>query len=171
MRGAIIRLSVAAAVGAGVFATALRLGTHVRALALAAYLFFLLALGLIGLIAWLRQAMPVVSSLYGSGGGRQQPAPQSLRQVRWIERNLRAARQSAFDLRIRFRPLVRQIAAVALARRYGIVLEREPERAREVMSERLWRLLEEEQEPPENRFARGLSSDELRALIEDLEAI
>jgi len=171
MRGTIIRLSVAAAVGTGAFAAALQLGPRARGLALNAYLLFLLALGLIGLVAWLRQAMPVAGHPFDPRSVGRQSEPQHLRQVRWIARNLRAASDSAYDLQIRLRPLVRQVASVALVRRYGIVLEREPERARDVVSERLWRLLGEELEPPKDRFERGLSREELRAVIEDLEAI
>jgi hypothetical protein len=158
-------------VGSGGFAATLTLGPQERALALATYLVFVCALALLGLLGRTGATLPVAEHLLDNGGPRRRAERRQLPQLEWMERQLSGARDSAFELHFRFRPLVCQIASATLARRHGVVLEREQERARRLLGEQLRALLDEEREPPADRFARGLPLEDLRGVIEELEAL
>jgi len=81
-----------------------------------------------------------------------------------------AGRSSAGDVHRRMRPLLREIAAVRLARR-GVALDRDPSRARELLGEELWELLRADREAPTARDAPGLTLDQITVLTDRLEAM
>lgn len=168
MRQTVIRLAVIAALATVAFVVALTLGAHGRSLALAAYLVLLCALVLAGSARALSSALPAA----GLGGARRRARvePPTVEQLAWLERQLGGAQSTAAEVHAYFRPLVRQIASASLARRHGIVLERQPERARAIVGEHVWELVRDDRPEPE-RYARGLELAELRRLIDDLEAI
>lgn len=68
------------------------------------------------------------------------------------------------------RPLLREVATARL-NLAGVRLEAEPERARELLGDRLWSLLQRQQRPSEDRFAAVLSRRELEDLIDTLERL
>jgi hypothetical protein len=68
------------------------------------------------------------------------------------------------------RPLLHDIAAARLELA-GVRLESEPERARELLGDRLWLLLQRQRQPSEDRFATVLSRRELEDLIDTLERL
>jgi hypothetical protein len=69
------------------------------------------------------------------------------------------------------RPLLRQIAAHRLRVHYGVGLDREPERARELVSSPAWEVLRPDCPPPADRLAAGPSLAAQRAVLDELERL
>lgn len=91
-------------------------------------------------------------------------------QYRTIARQLAASSWSAHDLHFRLRPLIQEIARARLVRQHGVDLDRDPERARELIGNgRLWELIRPDRKQPEDREARGWSESELERLVDELE--
>jgi hypothetical protein len=78
---------------------------------------------------------------------------------------------SAFHLHVRLRPILREIAAHRLWMRFGVDLDREQERARELMGSEVWELVRPERPPPSDRLAAGPRASDLRVVVEDLERL
>lgn len=78
-----------------------------------------------------------------------------------LERSVTLASASAFDLHLRLLPLLREIAQARLERS-----GRSP--GPETLG-RWWDLLRPDREPPDDRFASGITPAELRELVADLE--
>jgi hypothetical protein len=78
---------------------------------------------------------------------------------------------SALHLHVRLRPILREIAAHRLWMRFGVDLEREPERARELVGPNAWELVRPERPPPSDRLARGPAAADLRIVVEELERL
>lgn len=92
-------------------------------------------------------------------------------QLESVARALKLAEASAYDLHHSLRPIVREVAAARLAR-HGVSLGREPERARALLGAQTWDLVRPDREEPFGRAGRGgCSRDELRAIVDALEAI
>ena len=163
MRG----LLAIAAVGTIALGVALALGPHDRELALVAYVDFLAALLLAGLARAVCRALPP-RARRPKGVPRAESSP--VEQSDWLERRLRLARASAGELHSQFRPVVVQIAAAQLARKHGVVLEREPEHARELVDAGLWELIRPDRPAPSER-GRGLRAEELRRVVAELEEL
>ena len=86
-----------------------------------------------------------------------------------LEREVQLGMQTAFDLHYRLRPTLVEIAHNRLAGR-GISLENEP-RAKSVLGHEAWELLRPDREPPRDRNARGIGTDELGRVVSMLERI
>ena len=86
-------------------------------------------------------------------------------------RELELSRSSAFHMHVRVRPVLREIATHRLRARYGVELDREPARARELVGAAAWDHVRPDRRPPENRLALGPTTRELRAVADDLEGI
>ena len=86
-------------------------------------------------------------------------------------RDLELSRSSAFHLHVRVRPVLREIAAHRLRARYGVELDREPARARELVGAAAWELVQPDRSPPADRLAPGPSAAELRTVVNELEKI
>jgi len=78
---------------------------------------------------------------------------------------------SSFHLHTRLRPLLREIAAHRLSMRFGVDLDREPERARELIEGQAWELVQPERPPPSDRLAPGPPASHLSKVVEELERI
>ncbi len=78
---------------------------------------------------------------------------------------------SAFHLHVRLRPILREIAAHRLWMHFGVELDREHERARELTGADAWELVRPERPPPSDRLALGPSPTDLRRVVEDLETL
>jgi hypothetical protein len=165
-----VRLTTVAAVASVALVASLGLRAHDRGLAAAAYIVLMAALALVALVRELDQRQPSAARLLHARRRPREPEPPRPAQLDWLERQLAVAGDSALELRIGLRPLVAQIASASLARRHGVVLERRPERARELLGPTLWALLGDDQPAPE-RHEPGLAPEELRRLIEELEEI
>ena len=88
-----------------------------------------------------------------------------------LVRDLELSTYSAFHLHTRVRPVLRDVAAHRLRTRYGVELDAEPTRARELVGAACWELVRPDRQPPENRLAVGPSVPELRLVVDELEAI
>jgi hypothetical protein len=102
---------------------------------------------------------------------RRAPPRAEPRALARIERRVDAARATAFDVHFRLRPLARQLAAALLARRAGLDLDGSPEPVRELLGEEAWELVRADREPPADRYSPGMSTEELRHLVEALEGL
>jgi hypothetical protein len=159
MRG---RLLVAAIAGTVAFGIVLGRNQHERALATAAYLDFACAVLLLAFVALVGSAAVPVGRHLGRKRRTPRASEQRPHQLEWVELQLAGART--------LRPLVAQIASAALERSHGLVLEREPSRARAMVGDRIWALIDpdvERSDPP----ASDLDPDELGGLLSELEAI
>lgn len=78
---------------------------------------------------------------------------------------------SAFHLHVRLRPILREIASHRLWLRFGVDLEREHERARELIGAEAWELVRPERPPPSDRLAPGPPPSDLRVVVEELERL
>ena len=165
MRRFAFRLAVVALVATVALVLALDLGTRHQGLIVELYLDLLCALVLVGLVVAARSALPASRALHRARRRPPTEKPERPQQLAWLERQVRAGRGSAVELSPQFRPVVRSIASAALLRSHGIVLDRSPDRARELLSERLWVLVRPDD--PETALPDG----DFRALLADLEAI
>ena len=78
---------------------------------------------------------------------------------------------SALHLHVRLRPILREIAAHRLSRRYGVDLDRDPARARELIGAEAWELVRPERPPPNDGLASGVPLSDLRLAVEEIETI
>jgi hypothetical protein len=140
-------------------------------LALLAYVLFVGAVAILVLAGRLRAALPPAmpfEELLAVAPRRVEP----VEQLETIRRGLAAASWSRGELHYRLAPMIREIAAARLSRRYGVDLGRQPERARALIGDgRVWELAGPRNGPPENRYASGWSRRELEELLDELEGI
>jgi hypothetical protein len=78
---------------------------------------------------------------------------------------------STFHLHMRLRPILREIAAHRLSMRFGVDLDRDHERARELIGSEAWELVRQERPPPRDRLAPGPPASQLNRVVEELERI
>lgn len=149
---------------------ALLLAGGERGLALYGYVLFLGALGLLLLTGGIGLALPEARSL-DRLLRRRPEADERVPQLETLGRRLGAGRASASELHYRLRPLVRELAAARLARSHGVDLDRQPGIAERLVGVRVWELIRPDRQPPEERYAGGLSKDELAELVDELERI
>jgi hypothetical protein len=88
-----------------------------------------------------------------------------------LAHELELSTYNAFHLQARLRPVLRDIAAHRLRSRYGVELDREAARARELVGAQAWELVRPDRPPPEDRLARGPDADQLAVVVDQLEAI
>jgi len=91
------------------------------------------------------------------------PEPDGVADLRRMEREVTLAVGNAHDLHTKLLPHLRDIAATRL--------ERTGRRPGPETLGRWWELLRPDRPPPDERFARGISEVDLRALVSDLEKI
>jgi hypothetical protein len=78
---------------------------------------------------------------------------------------------SAFHLHTRLRPILREVAAQRLSMQFGVDLDREDERARELIGAEAWELVRPERLAPSDRLAPGPTASHLSKVVEQLERI
>jgi hypothetical protein len=81
-----------------------------------------------------------------------------------------AGHQTAGDVHVRVRPLLREIAA-PLLRRLGVHLDSEPQRARALLGEELWEVVRHDRPRPLERREPGLALPDLERLVQRLERL
>ncbi len=135
---------------------------------------YLLAIGGVLLLAlvrttWIRGAGERRSefdrSLHEMRRPRQDSGPLAL------ARELDLSTMSAFHLHVRLRPMLREIAAHRVRRRYGVELDLEPARARELVGTEAWEIVRPDRPPPADRLAVGPPLSTLRLVVDELEQI
>jgi hypothetical protein len=88
-----------------------------------------------------------------------------------LDREIELSRMDAFHFHVRLRPVLREIAAHRLRVRYGVELDREPERARELLSAEVWDVVRADRPPPTERLAPGPSLGKQRGWLDALEKL
>ena len=135
---------------------------------------YLVALGGVILLALVRITLVTAPATDGSqfdrGLAAMRRSPPDAGELE-LARELELSRLNAFHLHLRVRPLLREIAAHRLMKRYGIDLDAEPGRARELVGARAWELVRPERPPPRDRLAPGPPLSSLRDVVADLERV
>jgi hypothetical protein len=132
-----------------------------RNVALHAYVFAVGALLMLGVVAAAGDAIPRRRRSELAAALAETARPQKkLPELEKLEREVTLATASAYDLHFRLLPHLREIAQARLER-----AGRTP--GPDTLG-RWWELLRADRPPPEDRFAKGISQSELRALISDL---
>jgi hypothetical protein len=88
-----------------------------------------------------------------------------------LVRQLELSTYNAFHFHSRVRPLLRDVAAHKLRSRYGLELDAEPARARELVGARAWDVVRPDRPPPSDRMAAGPTLADLSVVVDELEAI
>ena len=88
-----------------------------------------------------------------------------------LVRDVKQSTRSAFHLHVRLRPLLREIAAHRLWMRFGVDLDREQGRARELIGANAWELVRPERPPPTDRLAPGPPLADIRVVVDELERL
>ena len=78
---------------------------------------------------------------------------------------------SSFHLHTRLRPILSEIAAHRLSMRFGVDLDREHERARELIGGEAWELVRPGRPFPSDRLAPGPPASHLSKVVAELERI
>jgi hypothetical protein len=139
-------------------------------LALLAYTLFIAALLFAWLIGRLSAVLPLAPD-FQRMLCRPVRAETRVEEFETVKRSVILARSSQSDL-LRLRPLVREIVAARLSRRYGVDLQREPERAASLLGEgRARELVRPDFAASVDRYAPGWSQRELEQLVEELERL
>jgi hypothetical protein len=141
------------------------------ALAARIYALLLCAVAFLVALAALRRGLPPARRLLPTRSGRprsRRDVPETLGR---IEQETLLAVASSFDLHHRLRPRLRGLAGELLSARRRISLDEDQEAAREILGEETWELVRPDRPPPEDRFARGISTSELARVVESLEAM
>jgi hypothetical protein len=132
---------------------------------------YILAVGglaLLEVVVLTREAYPRERTSALASALEREPAEESRPpEIERLERELTLATATAFDLHARLRPTLREIAAMRLATR-GIRLDDEGDK---LLDEELWELVRPDRRPPTNRHAPGIPPEELRQVVERLEAL
>jgi hypothetical protein len=102
---------------------------------------------------------------------RRRRASARPRELAKLEREVVLGTATAFDVHMRLRPLLREIAAHRLASRRGLDLDTGSGAVRAALGEDVWRLVRPGVEPPDDRFAPGLPLPALRTALDTLERI
>jgi hypothetical protein len=159
-------LLISAGVGIAAFAS-----PGLRTVLLDAYL---VALGGVFLLALVRMTLataPVVKvSEFDRALAAMRKSPPDADELD-LARDLELSRLNAFHLHLRVRPLLREIAAHRLLRSYGIDLDAEPGRARELVGASAWELVRPDRPSPRDRLAPGPPLSSLRDVVADLENV
>jgi hypothetical protein len=168
----VIRLGVLAVVGGIALATATATLPIPRAGALDGYVLFVGSLLLVLLVAATRAVSATgQSSIYEHALVRRRRAPARPRDLTKLEREVVLGAATAFDVHMRLRPLLREIAAHRLASRRGLDLDTGGVDVQAALGEDVWRLVRPGVEPPDDRLAPGLPVPALRAALDTLERI
>ena len=133
----------------------------VRNVTLHIYVFVVGGLIMLGVVAAAGDAVPrrrqsQLDAALGGASRREQRLPE----VEKLEREVTLATSSAYDLHYRLLPQLREIAQARLERTGRAMT---PETVG-----RWWELLRPDRPAPDDRFEKGISETDLRALVQDL---
>jgi hypothetical protein len=168
IRARAVKWGVVVTAGAGIAALA---SSGVNAIVLDVYLLCIAGVLLLALVRTTRTFAPAP---------RRSPFDDALAAMRrgpgesgepTLVRELELSTYNAFHLHLRLRPLLREIAAHRLRSRYGVELDAEPARARELVASEAWEIVRPDRPPPADRLGAGPTLGELTAVVDELEAL
>jgi hypothetical protein len=167
----ILRRALGLAAIASAIAGALALFTHgFGAAVLDGWLLAMGAVILLALVRLARLRAPAATSTLDEAAQRMrtpEPVPPELA----LERDLILSRAIDFHFYVRLRPVLREIAAHRLRTSYGIELDREPGRARDLIPAQAWAVVDPHRPPPNDRLAPGPTLEQLSAVVHELERL
>jgi hypothetical protein len=140
-------------------------------LAVHVYVLVLLAAALASVVGSIASQAHSGESLFDAALHRPTEENERLPELVRLEREVGLAQASEFDFHHRLRPVLREVATGLLFVRRGVDLDRQPERAREVLGEETFELVRADREPPWDRTTSGPALDELRRVVASLEAL
>jgi hypothetical protein len=165
-RAAVVGFS--ATVGAG---AALIFSSGARARIFDVYVLVMAAVVMLALYRTIRLAAPPAPSIFERSLVRVR-APEPAPRIELAEeRDVVLSRLNGFHFYVRVRPMLREFAQYRLRSRFGVDLEGEPERARELVGSNAWRIVGPDAAPPTDRLARGPSLADQRLVVDELERI
>jgi hypothetical protein len=118
-----------------------------------------------------RSLRPDAWSVFEGGLHRSARPAERVRQLEQLEREVTLGRQNAWDLHNRLCPTLRETTVGLLATRRGVDLERQPERAADLVGADVWDLVRPDRIPPEHRHAPGVPAAALDRALTALEAL
>jgi hypothetical protein len=141
------------------------------ALELDVYILVVGGLTVLTIVAVTREAFPRESESALAKALQEEPVePLRPRDLERLERELTLASSTAFDVHFRLRPTLRDIAVEELAVR-GLRLDDGGPAVEAALGDEVWELVRPDREPPLRRFDPGLEEDDVRRVVERLEAL
>jgi hypothetical protein len=141
-----------------------------RELALHVWELVLLAAALLAALEAIHASFPPTRS----GFDVEAVAPEALPRfasLSRLEREVSMSTSSAYDVHVRLRPALREIAAGLLLARRGIDLDRAPARAREAIGDDAWELVRGDRPAPADGRAPGVELARLDRIVTTLEQL
>ncbi|HKG44676.1 MAG TPA: hypothetical protein VKB10_10590 [Gaiellaceae bacterium] len=131
------------------------------------YILFVGSLALLEVVLFARDSFPLEGPPeIAVALEHETEAPARPPELERLERELTMATATAFDLHLRLRPLLREVAGARLAAR-GLQLDE----CEDVVREELWELVRPDRPMPPDRNAPGIPAAELRRAVEAVEAL
>jgi hypothetical protein len=161
-----VGLVVSAAAGAAAVASS---GGH--AIVLDVYLLCMGGVLLLALVRVTRERAPAAAASRFDAALAAMRRPPGESGEPALIRDVELSTYSAFHLHARLRPVLRDVAAHRLRARYGVELDAEPARARELVGATAWELVRPDRPPPADRLSTGPTLADLRLVVDELEAI
>jgi hypothetical protein len=135
---------------------------------------FVLALGAVGLIVLASEVRRIApsaeESLLEEALDPEPPEVWPIAELQRLDRELTMSSTRAFDLHVRLRPILREIATARLELR-GMSLDSGSSAVREALGDDLWELTAPDREAPHDRLAPGLGLEDLDRTIGRLERL
>jgi hypothetical protein len=140
-------------------------------LELRAWLLVVLALALVALVRGVHHLYPPAPSPFRASLRRPATAVSRPEALLRLEREVAMAGSSGFDVRHRLRPVLTDLARSLLVSRRGIDLTTEPARARAVLGDEAWELVDPTQAPPPGVRSPGIDRGQLARTVSALESL
>jgi hypothetical protein len=143
-----------------------------RALVVDVYAIVLAAVMMLALVRTVRALVPRrAASPFDNALARMRSRPPAGPVELAEDRDVVLSRLNTFHYHVRVRPILREYTDHRLRLQYGVDLDGEPERARELVSANAWDVVRPDRGPPADRLARGPSIDEQRTVLDELERL
>jgi hypothetical protein len=171
VRSVVVRALKLAAVVTLAFGVAAFVSSGVQTILLDVYLTVIGAVFLLALVRTTRVQAPTErSSGFERALAQMRQRPPDTGELA-LARDVELSSISAFHLHVRLRPVLEMIAAHRLSARYGVDLETEATRARELVPAATWELVRPDRPPPDDRLAPGPQLSRLGAVVGELERL
>ena len=171
MRGRVFRVGTAVLLATAILLPLVVLVPSRRTLFVGIYELVLASIAIGALVGSFRAFQPEAWMRSPFERAREKPEqPQPIAELDRIDRLVVLGAANEFDLHYRLRPVLRQLAGERLYARYGLELDRDPERARPLLGDDLWQLVRPEREVG-RRSGPGLPATELAEHVARLEQL
>ncbi|HET7571334.1 MAG TPA: hypothetical protein VFJ77_01555 [Gaiellaceae bacterium] len=138
---------------------------------LTGYVLVLAALALASLTRVVQPASTRVASAFEQALRDRAERPTRPPELVRTERELTLAAATAGHAHRRLLPLLREVAAARLWAGHGIELWRRPERARAILGEETWELVDPDRPEPDDRNAPGIPLPRVASVVDRLEEL